>query len=59
MDELPIVGEKYLAPLFECRSSNAAISCHPSKLNEVVEGFKKFGREFKVVTLEDDALYKF
>jgi len=57
MDELKVVGEKYLKSLFNFESSSTAITCHPSKLNEIKEGFKELGGELRVVTLEDEELY--
>jgi len=56
MDELRKVGQKYLKNLFSFDVSNSAISCHPSKLDDIVAGFGGLGRDFRVIDLEADDL---
>ena len=35
------VGEKYIAPVFDPNRSRVAICCHPTKVEEIVQGFKE------------------
>lgn len=54
MGEMVNVGRKYLPQLFDVKKSSVAITCHPSKLNEVVEGFSQLGRKLRIVTLDNE-----
>ncbi|GFS72170.1 uncharacterized protein C05D11.1 [Nephila pilipes] len=54
------VGQKYLKPLFDGSVSKCAICCHPSKVNDLIEGFKKFQRKLTVLpSLDDDFVTKY
>lgn len=53
IDQLPVIGRKYLEDIFDVKKSSVAVTCHPSKLESVVEGFKNIGRELRTVTLDD------
>lgn len=39
LDDLKRVGEKYFSRLFSMESSNCAICCHPSKVEEIRASF--------------------
>ena len=40
-DDLQHVGLTYLLPLFDSNKSKCSICCHPSKVNEIINGFKE------------------
>ena len=40
-DDLQRVGLTYLLPLFDSNESKCSICCHPSKVNEIINGFKE------------------
>lgn len=40
LDDVKRVAPIYLTPLFDSSKSRCALCCHPSKVPEVVEGFK-------------------
>jgi Zn-dependent M16 (insulinase) family peptidase len=57
LDDLSKVGPAYVRPLFDSSISWTAVCCHPSKVEEVVSGFKELSKEFTVLkSLEDSFL---
>ncbi|XP_022082849.1 uncharacterized protein C05D11.1-like [Acanthaster planci] len=57
VEDLMRVGERYMQPLFDSGKSRCAVCCQPSKLDEIKEGFKTFGRELTVMpSLEEGFL---
>ncbi|GFR13936.1 uncharacterized protein C05D11.1 [Trichonephila clavata] len=54
------VGQKYLKPLFEESASKCSICCHPSKVNDLIESFKKLSRNLTVLpSLDDEFVTKY
>ncbi|CAL1295066.1 unnamed protein product [Larinioides sclopetarius] len=54
------VGNKYLKSLFDGTLSKCAIVCHPSKVNEMIEGFQKFSRKLtQLPSLDDEFVTKY
>ena len=39
--DLTRVGKKYVAPLFDPAVSQCAVCCHPSKTQEIKDGFER------------------
>ncbi|KAL3870529.1 hypothetical protein ACJMK2_038583 [Sinanodonta woodiana] len=53
--DLQRVGEKYMAPLFDVSQIRCAVCCHPSKVEEISEEFRKLSIDFKILnSLEED-----
>ncbi|XP_046403336.1 uncharacterized protein C05D11.1-like [Ischnura elegans] len=48
VEDLKRVGKQLVAPLFDPKRSMTTIVCHPSKVEEVVMGFKETGRTLAV-----------
>ena len=40
IDDLKRVGPKYFTPLFDPEKSKVSVVCHPTKVEEVKDGFK-------------------
>lgn len=41
LEELPLVGKKFVMPLFDPKCTRTAMVCPPSKLEDVTQEFKK------------------
>lgn len=52
-DELRLAGPKYLKPLFKDQSKRMIACCNPSKVDEIVEGFKKSNCCLTQINLDD------
>jgi len=54
IEDLERVGPKYISALFDGSKSRTSVVCHPSKVEEVVAGFKGLGVDLEVIdSLED------
>lgn len=54
LEELREKGAKHLVPLFNFDTAATAIAVHPSKLDEVIEGFQKLGRPLENISLDSE-----
>uniref|UniRef100_A0A914WAZ5 Peptidase M16 C-terminal domain-containing protein n=1 Tax=Plectus sambesii TaxID=2011161 RepID=A0A914WAZ5_9BILA len=54
IEELREKGAKHIAPLFSFDTAVTSIAVHPSKLDEVTEGFKKLGRPLENINLDSE-----
>lgn len=41
LEDLPLIGKKFVQPLFDPKCTRTAIVCPPSKLDDITEEFKK------------------
>ncbi len=41
VDDLRRVGERYVGPVFDNARSKVAVCCHPTKVEDIVAGFKE------------------
>nr|XP_042906689.1 uncharacterized protein C05D11.1 isoform X2 [Parasteatoda tepidariorum] len=48
------VGVKYMKPLFQDATSRCSIVCHPSKVEEITQGFAAFSRNLRILPSLDD-----
>jgi Zn-dependent M16 (insulinase) family peptidase len=54
VEDLQRVAPIHLKPLFDVSKSRCAVCCHPSKVQEVVQGFKELNRDLTLVNLEEN-----
>ncbi|XP_072172090.1 uncharacterized protein C05D11.1-like [Diadema setosum] len=54
--DLMRVGETYFRPLFDPSKAKCALCCQPSKVDEIREAFKEFGRELSVMPSLEEGL---
>lgn len=54
IEDLSAVCKKYVSPVFDFKLATTSVVCHPSKLDDVIAGFKRLGRELNVKTLDFD-----
>jgi len=54
LEDLNRVGPKYVSALFDGDKSRTSLVCHPSKVEEVVAGFKGLGVDLEVIDSLDD-----
>uniref|UniRef100_A0A2S2PA73 Presequence protease, mitochondrial n=1 Tax=Schizaphis graminum TaxID=13262 RepID=A0A2S2PA73_SCHGA len=57
LDDLPLIGNKYVMPLFNPTCTRTAMVCPPSKLDDVASEFKKMDIDMTIYkSLEDSIL---
>ncbi|KAI1290107.1 hypothetical protein HDE_08397 [Halotydeus destructor] len=53
IEDMKRVAPIYLRPLFDVSKSRCSVCCHPSKVEEVTNGFKEMNRDLSLVNLDD------
>uniref|UniRef100_A0A1B6DB00 Peptidase M16C associated domain-containing protein n=1 Tax=Clastoptera arizonana TaxID=38151 RepID=A0A1B6DB00_9HEMI len=54
-EDLCRVGPRYVTSLFDPKNSKTTLVCHPSKVDEVVNGFKDLGLDLKPYSCIEDS----